>query len=98
MVRAAPDCAIGQSMPAQDAGTAQAPSEEGDASDAAIATAPGQCEVAACARDYNSFRASDCTYQPYGGGPRQRCDRPFAPTPPPAREPDEAQEMPLPDD
>lgn len=34
-----------------------------------------QCNVQACDRFYRSFRASDCTYQPYGGGPRKFCDR-----------------------
>lgn len=29
--------------------------------------------IAACERRYSSFRRSDGTYQPYGGGPRQRC-------------------------
>jgi penicillin-binding protein 1A len=33
-----------------------------------------QCNIAACQR-YSSFRASDCTYQPYGGGPRRVCGR-----------------------
>jgi 1A family penicillin-binding protein len=33
------------------------------------------CNVAACARFYSSFDESDCTYQPFGGGPRQICDR-----------------------
>lgn len=35
----------------------------------------GQCNVPACERFYSSFRSSDCTYQPYSGGPRQHCDR-----------------------
>lgn len=35
----------------------------------------GSCNVAACSQTYSSFRATDCTYQPYGGGPRQVCDR-----------------------
>ncbi len=35
----------------------------------------GQCNVAACERTYRSFRAADCTYQPYWGGPRHVCDR-----------------------
>jgi 1A family penicillin-binding protein len=35
----------------------------------------GQCNIPACASFYNSFRESDCTYQPYSGGPRQHCDR-----------------------
>jgi penicillin-binding protein 1A len=35
----------------------------------------GMCNINLCAETYSSFRASDCTYQPYGGGPRQTCDR-----------------------
>lgn len=35
------------------------------------AVAPGRIE--ACERHYSSFRRSDLTYQPYGGGPRARC-------------------------
>jgi hypothetical protein len=37
--------------------------------------ANAKCNVAAC-RGYSSFRASDCTYQPFGGGPRRACGRP----------------------
>ena len=33
------------------------------------------CNVEACSSFYRSFRASDCTYQPYGNRPRQICDR-----------------------
>jgi hypothetical protein len=32
------------------------------------------CNVAACAAEYSSFRAEDCTYQPIDGGPRQYCE------------------------
>jgi 1A family penicillin-binding protein len=35
----------------------------------------GQCNVAVCEQFYHSFRSSDCTYQPYAGGPRQYCAR-----------------------
>jgi 1A family penicillin-binding protein len=35
----------------------------------------GSCNVEVCSRFYSSFDAADCTYQPYGGGPRQICDR-----------------------
>jgi hypothetical protein len=35
--------------------------------------APAFCDVDACAATYNSFRASDCTFQPFGGGPREIC-------------------------
>jgi membrane peptidoglycan carboxypeptidase len=31
------------------------------------------CDVQACSGMYRSFRASDCTYQPYWGGGRQVC-------------------------
>jgi hypothetical protein len=49
---------------------AQATSEEArnqaPASTAAV-TAPYHCAIDACAAAYHSFRASDCTYQPFGG-------------------------------
>jgi penicillin-binding protein 1A len=38
-------------------------------------TSGGQCNVAACSRQYGSFDPSDCSYQPYGGGPRRLCER-----------------------
>jgi 1A family penicillin-binding protein len=34
-----------------------------------------QCNVEACSRTYSSFNPSDCTYQPFGGGARQVCER-----------------------
>jgi penicillin-binding protein 1A len=34
-----------------------------------------QCNAAVCEQFYHSFRASDCTYQPNQGGPRQYCAR-----------------------
>ncbi|WP_088624296.1 transglycosylase domain-containing protein [Oceanicola sp. 22II-s10i] len=33
------------------------------------------CNVEVCARFYRSFRASDCTFQPYGNRPREICTR-----------------------
>jgi penicillin-binding protein 1A len=33
----------------------------------------GACDYQACARTYSSFRAADCTYQPYGESGRRRC-------------------------
>jgi penicillin-binding protein 1A len=42
---------------------------------AASAAAGGSCDIPVCERFYSSFRASDCSYQPYGGGPRRTCDR-----------------------
>lgn len=41
---------------------------------AADRTASNQCDVRACASTYSSFRASDCTYQPYGGS-RRLCSK-----------------------
>ena len=38
-------------------------------------TQSAQCNVPVCEQYYHSFRASDCTYQPYWGGPRQYCER-----------------------
>lgn len=34
-----------------------------------------QCNIPACEEYYRSFRTSDCTYQPYWGGPRRYCAR-----------------------
>jgi 1A family penicillin-binding protein len=36
---------------------------------------PPWCDVATCSGTYRSFRASDCTYQPYGGASRRLCMR-----------------------
>ena len=38
-----------------------------------------RCDYQACARKYSSFRASDCTYQPYGSSVRQSCDMTASP-------------------
>lgn len=38
-------------------------------------TASNACDVEACSRFYRSFRASDCTFQPYGNRPRELCTR-----------------------
>ena len=47
----------------------------GDAAAAAApAQAPPQCDVDACTEAYASFRASDCTWQPYEG-PRRLCTK-----------------------
>ena len=35
----------------------------------------GRCNVPVCQQFYQSFRISDCTYQPYGGGDRRFCER-----------------------
>jgi BA14K-like protein len=67
------------------AATPSGPSTVGGASVAALATTPpapvaslatsNRCDVQTCAGAYQSFRVADCTYQPFGGGPRRICDR-----------------------
>lgn len=54
----------------------------GAAGDAGILTGTGEpsqapmtCNVRVCSSFYRSFRAADCTFQPYGGGPRRLCER-----------------------
>ena len=32
------------------------------------------CNVDVCSHRYRSFDPTDCSYQPYGGGPRRVCD------------------------
>jgi hypothetical protein len=44
-----------------------------------------QCDYRGCAKDYRSFRASDCTYQPPRGGPRKTCERGRRPAEAPQR-------------
>jgi penicillin-binding protein 1A len=51
----------------------QPPKELFNQSTAGAANA--KCDIPVCERFYHSFRASDCTYQPYEGGPRRFCDR-----------------------
>ncbi|ANW00252.1 hypothetical protein LMTR13_08790 [Bradyrhizobium icense] len=36
--------------------------------------ANSSCNVDVCSRRYRSFDSTDCTYQPYRGGPRRFCD------------------------
>lgn len=64
--------AIASPRPAEEAQTQRATSNSGAA---AIVAVPAECDIATCTRMYSSFRESDCSYQPFGGGPRQRCDR-----------------------
>jgi penicillin-binding protein 1A len=49
------------------------------------ATPAPQCDYRACAGAYRSFRASDCSYQSHGGGPRRFCDLGTGSTEPPAQ-------------
>lgn len=34
-----------------------------------------RCSIDFCSRKYSSFNASDCTYQPFGGGARRLCEK-----------------------
>lgn len=56
---------------------------------AAVQTPAGQpnCDIAACSAAYHSFRASDCTWQPFDG-PRRICDKGSPPQSEAAAEPD----------
>jgi membrane peptidoglycan carboxypeptidase len=45
-----------------------------EAARSAAPTKQAQCDQNACAAAYNSFRPSDCTYQPYDGS-RRLCDK-----------------------
>jgi len=47
---------------------------EPTAAQPAAASTPPKCDVAACSAAYHSFRASDCTWQPFDG-PRRLCDK-----------------------
>jgi penicillin-binding protein 1A len=56
-----------------DKGTRQTSSQK--QADAQPVAASPSCDVSRCARQYRSFDAASCTYQPYDGGPRERCDK-----------------------
>jgi membrane peptidoglycan carboxypeptidase len=57
----------------EDAADADAAMTEG--TEEAMQDMGAQCNYEACSTAYDSFRASDCTYQPYGGGSRKLCQR-----------------------
>ncbi len=52
-----------------------APSTDETSLNTITETVGGTCNVQACSEAYRSFRASDCTFQPYGNRPRQLCER-----------------------
>ena len=73
---AAPEPAV--ELPATEPPATEAPADE--PAQPVQAEAP-QCNIEACTAAYRSFRASDCTYQPFEG-PRQLCTQgPQAPEP-----------------
>jgi penicillin-binding protein 1A len=71
----APSATDGEQAP----GSEQVPGSNGLVDQSSPATASemagGKCDIPVCQRYYHSFRVSDCSYQPYGGGPRRYCDR-----------------------
>jgi len=42
---------------------------------AALGSSRNRCDILACAGTYRSFRANDCTYQPFDGGARRLCEK-----------------------
>ena len=65
--------------PSQPPGASANPAASGDFS--SVPATAGSCNVDACAREHRSFRASDCTYQPWDRGPRRVCETPPADAP-----------------
>jgi penicillin-binding protein 1A len=74
MTAAAP--LVGREGAAIAAAPSEAPPEDTDhATQATTGQASGgACDVQVCAGIYRSFRASDCTYQPYSGARRRLCE------------------------
>jgi penicillin-binding protein 1A len=56
-------------------GQAQEPFESYEGTAPPFEMPSAQCNIPACEQFYHSFRAWDCTYHPYSGGPRQYCQR-----------------------
>jgi penicillin-binding protein 1A len=70
------------SKPAAEASPQQPAADASPNAGFSFAQAPGsratgapRCDYEACARTYHSFRASDCTYQPFSGAPRLLCEK-----------------------
>jgi hypothetical protein len=42
---------------------------------ATLGSSGNRCDILACAGTYRSFRANDCTYQPFDGGARRLCEK-----------------------
>jgi BA14K-like protein len=59
------------------AAKAEEPSAQKPAQDVGLKSASNHCDVQACTNAYSSFRAADCTYQPFEG-PRRACITPPA--------------------
>jgi membrane peptidoglycan carboxypeptidase len=67
------DATMAEAAPMSGSVSSAFASEDGAAP--AAETQSAQCNIPACQGSYRSFRASDCTYQPYWDGPRQYCER-----------------------
>jgi membrane peptidoglycan carboxypeptidase len=67
---------VGREGAAVAAAPSEAPPEDTDQATQATTgqASGGACDVQVCAGIYRSFRASDCTYQPYSGGRRRMCE------------------------
>jgi penicillin-binding protein 1A len=59
--------------PLPDTGQPSANKESATQTTAGQTSSDEACDYQACARTYSSFRAADCTYQPYGESGRRRC-------------------------
>src|SRR5215831_1052473 len=77
-----PSAEASSKQPASEVSPQQPATEASPKAGISSAQAPGnqaagapRCDFEACARTYQSFRASDCTYQPFSGGPRQLCEK-----------------------
>jgi BA14K-like protein len=80
-VQISPDTASADTAPQkpETTGVAVRADEPGDSAAASVASTPAaipsnRCDVQACASAYQSFRASDCSYQPFEG-PRRLCEK-----------------------
>ena len=96
---AAKNVAVTQPAPPADASTTGVASSDTKIDQPRVdvrTAAPNSCAIDVCSSAYRSFRASDCTYQPYGG-PRKVCEltaggvqnasvTPQSPVPPQPRE------------
>jgi hypothetical protein len=74
---AAPPQPVAQATPAPQpvaqAAIAPQPAAPQTAAQPAAQASANACNVQACAGTYQSFRASDCSYQPFDGGARRAC-------------------------
>jgi BA14K-like protein len=50
-------------------------STENSQQQATLGSSRNRCDILACAGTYRSFRANDCTYQPFDGGARRLCEK-----------------------